>query len=73
MEAIDPETGETGLVDNGILEFCGEVCAEPDPFFLGRAIERYQSAEVQLSRYSPELHDYFPIPFNENNFNQALN
>ncbi|MEM9856763.1 MAG: RagB/SusD family nutrient uptake outer membrane protein [Bacteroidota bacterium] len=73
MEFTDPETGDTGLVDNGILEFCGEVCVEPEPFFLGRAIERYQSAQVQLDRYSPESHDYFPIPFIELNFNEGLN
>ncbi len=73
IDVLNEATGQIEPLDNGILEFCGTVCVEPEPFFLGRAIERYQSAEVQLSRYNPELHDYFPIPFTELNNNQGLN
>ena len=73
IDVLNPDTGNMEPIDNGILEFCGTVCVEPEIFFLGRAIERYQSAEVQLSVYSPELHDYFPIPFNERNFNSSIN
>ena len=72
IDVLNESTGQMEPIDNGILEFCGTVCVEPEPFFLGRAIERYQSAEVQLARYSPELHDYFPIPFNEINFNKRV-
>ncbi|MEM8894560.1 MAG: RagB/SusD family nutrient uptake outer membrane protein, partial [Bacteroidota bacterium] len=73
IDVLNPDTNEMEPLDNGILEFCGTVCVEPEPFFLGRAILRYQSAEVQLARYNPDVHDYFPIPFTELNNNQGLN
>lgn len=69
---VNPESGQQEPIDNGIIEFCGPTCAEPEPFFLGRAILRYASAEVQLERYAPERHDYFDIPNNEVNNNNNL-
>lgn len=69
---LNPATGAMEPVDNGILEFCGEVCVEPDRYFLGRAIETYQTAQEQIDKYNPDLHDYFPIPQNELNTNNLL-
>ncbi|MFY0607608.1 MAG: RagB/SusD family nutrient uptake outer membrane protein [Cyclobacteriaceae bacterium] len=72
IDILNEDTGQLEPVDNGILEFCGTTCVEPEIFFLGRAISRYQSAQVQLERYDSDVHDYFPIPFNEINFNQGV-
>ncbi len=71
-DILNAATGEMEPVDNGILEFCGVTCPEPDPFFLGRAIVRYQNTEQQLSRYSPSFHDYFPVPITEINNNSSI-
>ncbi|MFY0687670.1 MAG: RagB/SusD family nutrient uptake outer membrane protein [Cyclobacteriaceae bacterium] len=71
-DVLNPETGLMEPLANNVLEFCGEICVEPEPFFLGRAIARYQSADVQLEVYAPETHDYFPIPVNETNSNSSI-
>ncbi|MFY0626904.1 MAG: RagB/SusD family nutrient uptake outer membrane protein [Reichenbachiella sp.] len=58
---LDPDSGE--MVSNGYLEFCGESCIELEK--LADATIRYASATVQLERYSPDTHDYYPIPESE--------
>ncbi len=69
---LNEATGQMEPVDNGILEFCGEVCVEPDRYFLGRAIETYQTAQEQIDKYNSDLHDYFPIPQIELNTNNLI-